>query len=331
MSAHPIRLQDMGARTMASLAFGVFCGLVLLSGASAGGKGWWRPPQRVQWQLQLDNSFNITTDLLTDTATDNVTVYTVDLKETSAQQIHKLRRAGKHVVCYFQAGTWAPYTIYSHEILGASECLNGTCDCGNEVCGALGLRLENGTEDLWVNVSDSSVRKVMRKILNMAAEKQCNAVQPDNVNGFERDSYCTGFEQCETCTQPDEDWNAMDVCAADFDAWLDFNRWLAREAHCRGMGIAMSSNKYQADLLSRSHDFVIADSCLEFDECRPYAPFSNRGKAVLDVEYDLDVQTTCSKAQRLASSVAISAMVKSYNLTATDRQSCCGAVPCAPQ
>jgi hypothetical protein len=78
-------------------------------------------------------------------------------------------------------------------------------------------------------------------------------VEADNVQGFERDSHCTGFESpsgpnCGTCSlgSKDSTWNAGAMCQADYDKWLEFNKWLADETHALGMGIALKDNRLMA-------------------------------------------------------------------------------------
>ncbi len=161
--------------------------------------------------------------------------------------------------------------------------------------------------------------------------------------GFERDSYCTGFEQCEKCTGPSSTWTIEKVCPADFAAWLDFNQFLAAAAHARSLGIFLKNNYYQAPQLVSTHDAVLSEQCLQYSECDGYVPFVLAGKAVLLTEYSNtppdgaedregavmleDANTTtnmCSKAAALG----FSAIKKNTALTATPRTGCCGATPC---
>jgi hypothetical protein len=142
--------------------------------------------------------------------------------------------------------------------------------------------------------------------------------------GFERDSYCTGFEQCETCTGPSSTWTIEKVCAADFAAWLDFNQFLAAAAHARSLGIFLKNNHWQAPQLVSTHDAVLSEQCLQYSECDGYVPFVQAGKPVLLTEYSLATTTMCSKAAALG----FSAIKKKAALTATPRTGCCGATPC---
>jgi hypothetical protein len=73
------------------------------------------------------------------------------------------------------------------------------------------------------------------------------------VQGFERDSYCTGFEttsgpNCSKCSpgSTSSTWTAGTLCQADYKKWLDFNKWLADQTHARGMGIALKNNHWMA-------------------------------------------------------------------------------------
>ncbi|KAJ3202604.1 hypothetical protein HDU67_000396, partial [Dinochytrium kinnereticum] len=258
-------------------------------------QSWWKPAQRVQWQWHLD-SFT-PTSIIKDTAADTVTVYDIDLY-TEKSTIDYLKSQGKKVVCYFEAGTWVkerPFSsLYPKEALGRSY----------------EAPYEN---ELWLDVSNAQVREVFKtKILPFAKEQGCDAVEPDNTQGFERDSYCTGFEKCESsCSGPSSSWSIEKVCKADYDVWLDFNRFLATEAHALGLGIAMKNNRYQASSLVDEFDFVLNEQCLTYKECEDYEVFVKKGKAVLLVEYDVpDLGGMCAAADKLG----FSAMQKSTAL-----------------
>ncbi|KAJ3202603.1 hypothetical protein HDU67_000395 [Dinochytrium kinnereticum] len=271
---------------------------------------WFQPAQRVQWQWQLTDF--TASNLLIDTAKDNVTIYDIDLYTPKAQ-LDFLKSKGKKIVCYFEAGTWVkerPFaSLYPVEAIGNSY----------------EAPYEN---ELWLDVRHPGVRDVIKnKIFPFAKQQGCDALEPDNTQGFERDSYCTGFESCETtkCTGPNSTWDIARVCKADYDAWLDFNRFMATEAHALGMGIAMKNNRYQASTLVDLFDFVLSEECLKYNECTDYSVFVRKGKAVLLTEYGtVDMVKMCANANTLG----FSAMRKTTSLTATDRRACCGAVPC---
>ena len=91
----------------------------------------------------------------------------IDLFDTDQATIEELK-ANKQVICYFSAGSredWRP---------DASDFKDG--DTGQELDGWPG---EN-----WVNVKSENVRNIMKNRIQMAADKGCTAIDPDNVDGF---------------------------------------------------------------------------------------------------------------------------------------------------
>jgi hypothetical protein len=99
--------------------------------------------------------------------------------------------------------------------------------------------------------------------LALAEQKRCDGVEPDNVDGY---TNATGFP----------------LTGAD---QLDFNRFLAREAHARGLSIGLKNDLDQIPVLVADFDWALNEQCAEYDECETLAPFIAAGKAVLQVEY----------------------------------------------
>jgi hypothetical protein len=85
----------------------------------------------------------------------------------------------------------------------------------------------------------------MQKRLDLAVAKGCDAVDPDNVDGYANDS---GFPL--TASHQ-----------------LSHNRFLASEAHERGLAIGLKNDLDQIPKLVASFDFQINDQCFAYDEC----------------------------------------------------------------
>ncbi len=81
----------------------------------------------------------------------------------------------------------------------------------------------------------------------MCARKRFDAVEPDNVAGWEPENQ-TGFE----ITRADQ---------------LRFNRWIARQVHDRGMAVALKNDPRQVDQLVGAFDFAVVEECFQYDEC----------------------------------------------------------------
>ena len=118
---------------------------------------------------------------------------------------------------------------------------------------------------------------LMANRLDLAVSKGCDGVEPDNVDGFENQ---TGFH----LTPADQ---------------LVYNRWLAAEAHQRGLSIGLKNDLDQVPELVEDYDWALNEQCFAFDECDLLRPFIQAGKAVFGVEYDGNPEAFCPQANAL--------------------------------
>jgi hypothetical protein len=123
----------------------------------------------------------------------------------------------------------------------------------------------------------------MHARLDLAREKHCDGVEPDNLDGYENK---TGFKL-----------KARDQ--------RTYSRFIADQAHERGLAVALKNNARQVAALERTFDFAVVEQCFEFEECRKYKPFVDAGKAVFAVEYELDPAEFCPAAARLGFSAIL--------------------------
>lgn len=118
----------------------------------------------------------------------------------------------------------------------------------------------------WLDVRRTDVLgPLMAKRFDMCREKGFDAVEPDNMDGYDNE---TGFP----------------LTAAH---QLAYNRLIARLAHDRGMAVGLKNDLDQIPELVGDFDFAVNEQCAEFDECDQLAPFVKAGKAVFNVEYKL--------------------------------------------
>jgi hypothetical protein len=239
---------------------------------------WYRPPADVTWQWQLDG------DIDTSYA---VQLYDVDLFETPDEVFAELHARGAKVLCYFSAGS--------------SEA--GRPDAGDIPEEVQGEQLEGYPDERWLDVRSREVFDVMRARLDLARERGCDGVEPDNVTAYRNDS---GFP----------------LTASD---QLAFNRNLANEAHRRGLAAALKNDGDQATELVDYFDLELNEECFEYEECEQLRPFLGAGKPVLNVEY----ANTPADAERLAGSVCPQAraaglrtLILPYDLDDEFRVSC---------
>jgi hypothetical protein len=195
-----------------------------------------------------------------DTSLD-VDVYDIDLFDTSASLIAELHADGRRVVCYFSAGSFEPWRPDADAF---SEAVKG--------------RKMDGWDELWLDVSRIDLLgPVMEGRLDLAAAKGCDAVEPDNVDGYANG---TGFD-------------------LSYDDQIAYNRFLAREAHERGLSIALKNDVEQVADLVDVFDFAVNEECFSWNECKALEPFVEAGKAVLGVEYQLGTDAFCPQANAM--------------------------------
>jgi cysteinyl-tRNA synthetase, unknown class len=225
---------------MSSRRFSYFVSLLTcaLCGFPASGENWYQPAVGVTWQWQLKGTVNTEYE---------VELYDVDLFDSADSLVTSLQASNKKVICYFSAGS---YENWRSDI----DSFNPT-DLGNF--------LDGWPDEQWLDIRSSNVMDIMKARLDLAVQKGCDGVEPDNVDGYINDS---GFP----LTAEDQ---------------LTFNRSLAEEAHSRNLSIGLKNDLDQIDVLVDYFDFSVNEQCFEFDECSSLNPFIEAGKPVLNAEY----------------------------------------------
>ncbi|MBD8678699.1 endo alpha-1,4 polygalactosaminidase [Sphingomonas sp. CFBP 13720] len=212
--------------------------------------GRWQPTIATTWHWQLSGTID---------PRHAVDAYDIDLFDTSAATIAQLHGQNHRVICYFSAGSsenWRPDDAQFAE-------------------SDRGLPLDGWVGERWLSITSPGVRRVMTARLDLARSKGCDAVEPDNVDGY-------------------ANRNGLNLTAAQ---QLDYNRFLADEAHARGLAVALKNDVDQVVALQPAFDFAINEQCHEYDECVDYAAFLRAGKPVLNAEYRNDYRTNSGGAR----------------------------------
>lgn len=187
-------------------------------------------------------------------------VYDIDLFNSSNELIELLHRQGRIVIGYFSAGTYEDFRP----------------DSGQFSSDELGKPLEDFADERWLDVRSENVRRIVLARLDLAAQKGFDGVEPDNVDGYANDS---GF----------------DLSAAD---QLAFNRFIANEAHLRGLSVGLKNDLDQIPQLVDYFDFAVNEQCHQYEECDLLQPFIAAGKPVFNAEYAATyVNFAASRAQ----------------------------------
>lgn len=231
---------------------------------------WWQPSVNSTMQLQFTGTpLNLGVD---------VTVYDLDLFDTSSATVSQLHNQGRKVVCYINVGAWEDWRD----------------DAAAFPSSVLGNDYDGWPGEKWLDIRQIDLlAPIMRARMDSCKNKGFDGIEPDNINGYQNN---TGFP----------------LSAND---QLIFNRWLANEAHSRGLSIGLKNDSEQISELLDYYDWALTEDCFDQGWCADLSPFIAAGKPVFAVEYtDTGIQTSqfCPQARQLG----INAMLKHRELDA---------------
>jgi len=230
----------------------------------------WQPTPGTSWQWQLTGTIDTSFD---------VQMYDIDLFDTPKSTIDTLHGQGRVVICYFSAGSWEDWrpdaADFPANVKGNSNGWPG---------------------EKWLDIRNiAALSPIMQARLDLAVDKGCDGVEPDNVDGY---SNKTGFP----LTGNDQ---------------LTYNRWLADQAHARGLSVGLKNDVEQVTQLEPYFNWALDEQCFEYNECDLLLPFVQAGKAVFGVEYSGSLASFCPEAN----SMDFDWLKKNENLNAS-REAC---------
>jgi len=195
-------------------------------------------PINTTWDIQLQGKIN-----------ENYTVqmYEIDLFDVSSNLIKRLQNKNIKVICYFNGGAWESFRDDERDFPKT----------------ILGKIMDNYPDERWVDIRSELIKPIMEKRLDLAVEKGCDGVDPDNMNGYIND---TGFN-------------------LSFNDQIKYNKYIAEEAKKRGLVVALKNDLAQISELVDNFDFLVNEECFEFNECDKLKPFILQNKAVFNIEY----------------------------------------------
>lgn len=122
---------------------------------------YWKPPMKSNIQFILTGIPDVDEDYIRPLAG----IYEVDMFYTPKETIKKMNDLGQKVICYFSAATaenWRDdYSQFKKEDLGRE--------------------LPDWPGERYLDIRRANVFNVIKKRIDLAASKGCNAVEPDNV------------------------------------------------------------------------------------------------------------------------------------------------------
>ena len=210
----------------------------------------WQPTPGTTWQWQLTGDIDTSFD---------VEMYDIDLFDVPQPVIDTLHEDGRIVICYFSAGSYEEWRF----------------DAADFPASVRGNPLDNWPGESWLDIRQiDTLRPIMQARLDLAVQKECDGVEPDNVDGYTNNS---GFP----LTADDQ---------------FTYNTWLAAEAHSRGLSIGLKNDLDQIPDLLPYFDWALNEQCFQYDECHLLLPFIQAGKAVFGVEYEGEPADFCPQA-----------------------------------
>lgn len=239
----------------------------------------WIPSVTDTWQWQLTGTID---------TSHAVNVYDIDLFDTPQSTIDALKERGLRVVCYFSGGS--------------SE--NWRADFNQLAAADMGNNLDDWAGERWLDTRSSNVRTIMKARLDLAREKGCDGVEPDNVDGYINNP---GFPLT-AATQ------------------LDYNLFLATEAHARKLAIGLKNDVDQLAQLAPHFDFAVNEQCHQYNECGGYTAFTIQGKPMFNAEYAARYRNNTGGARdalcRDSATLNIRTLVLPLKLDGSFRYSC---------
>ncbi len=230
----------------------------------------WIPKPGTTYQIQYDG--NYTDSVVAD-------VYDIDMFDAPQGFIDKLHQEGRKVVCYISVGTWE----------------NWRPDAGTFPKSVIGNPDGGWKGERWLDVTKRQILEpIMTKRLQMCKAKHFDAVDPDNMDGYENH---TGF-------------------TISYEQQLAYNTWVAREAHSLGLTADEKGDNDQVKDMSKVFDFAVTEECWKQGWCNEFAVYTARGALVIDVEYNVAPAVFTSKTCANTAKYNENAMLKHLSLNA---------------
>lgn len=195
----------------------------------------------------------------------NAEVFDIDLFDNDTAVIADLHARGRKVICYISVGSledWRP----DKDLFPAE---------------VIGKDYDGWPGEKWLDIRRIDLLgPIMQARLDLCKQKGFDGVEPDNMQVHDND---TGFP----------------ITAEE---QLTYAKWLADEAHKRGLAIGVKNAPDQVNDLVASFDFAITEDCFDQGWCEDMVPFIQANKPVFAAEYTdtgVDFAAACRKAKEL--------------------------------
>ncbi|MFB9994548.1 endo alpha-1,4 polygalactosaminidase [Deinococcus oregonensis] len=224
------------------------------------------PPAGVvswDWQIGAGGDSNIV-------APAGVKLMDVDGFDTSAAKVAQMNAQGIYTVCYLDVGSYEPGRPDSDQYPSY-------------------LKIQQDAdwpEEYFLDVNDvfksnSVLAVILKNRFKMCKDKGFAAIEPDNM-------------------QNDENVSGGRISTQQ---QIDFNGWVADQAHALGLAIFQKNGPDKILLRDRTgkmmvekFDGILNEVCQQYNECTPLNEYVKRGKLALNVEYTQAVNCTLAKS-----------------------------------
>ncbi|KAH9880684.1 hypothetical protein IAQ61_000978 [Plenodomus lingam] len=205
----------------------------------------WRPRVNQTWQIILSHP-PVISDSDT-TTTPDVDIFDIDLFDTPTETIQRLHELGKKVICYFSAGSYEEWRS----------------DAGEFKADDMGKELDGWPGEKWLRLGSDNVRRIMKERVDLARSKGCDAVDPDNVDGYQND-------------------NGLSLTQQDSISYMAYLSSITAPLNLT-LGL-----KNAGDIISAVLpivQFSVNEQCLQYKECNKFQAFIAADKPVFHIEY----------------------------------------------
>jgi hypothetical protein len=189
----------------------------------------------------------------------------LDLFEADTAAIAAFKAKGQKTLCYISVGAWEDWRP----------------DKAAFPKSVIGKPYDGWPGERWLDIRQIKLlAPALRKRLDLCKAKGFDAVEPDNLDGYEAK---TGFP----LTRAHQ---------------VKFIKWIAGEAHRRGLSIGLKNVPDLMNEVLADFDWSLAEDCFAQKSCAGYSPMIAAGKAVFAVEYTdskIDFAAFCKEAKAL--------------------------------
>jgi hypothetical protein len=214
------------------------------------------------WHPALNSSWQWQLDSSALDPSIHVQVYDVDGFDRDAATVAALHAQGTKVICYIDAGTWE----------------NWRSDAGKFPAAVKGSGVSGWPGEQWLDIRQiAMLAPIMTARMDMCKAKGFDAIEPDNIDGYANK---TGFP-------------------LTAQHQIAYNSFLSNAAHQRGLSIGLKNDLDQVQQLLPIFDWALDEQCFQYHECNSLLPFIQAGKAVFNVEYNLDTSQFCPQANTM--------------------------------